>query len=130
MLASCGQKQEYTQPVIEKITESVYASGYLKSNEQYQVFAKVNGLLQKIWVKKGDVVKKGQLIFTLSNEVSKLNVANAQLNAVNADYYANLDKLRELDLAIEVSIKNWETTNCYLSDSAPYGPSKSVPSLN
>ena len=105
MLASCGQKQEYTQPVIEKITESVYASGYLKSNEQYQVFAKVNGLLQKIWVKKGDVVKKGQLIFTLSNEVSKLNVANAQLNAVNADYYANLDKLRELDLAIEVSIK-------------------------
>ena len=105
MLASCGQKQEYTQPVIEKITESVYASGYLKSNEQYQVFAKVNGLLQKIWVKKGDVVKKGQLIFTLSNEVSKLNVANAQLNAVNADYYANLDKLRELDLAIEVSMK-------------------------
>lgn len=105
MLASCGQKQEYTQPVIEKITESVYASGYLKSNEQYQVFAKVNGLLQKIWVKKGDVVKKGQLIFTLSNEVSKLNAANAQLNAVNADYYANLDKLRELDLAIEVSMK-------------------------
>jgi len=105
MLASCGQKQEYTQPVIEKITELVYASGYLKSNEQYQVFAKVNGLLQKIWVKKGDVVKKGQLIFTLSNEVSKLNVANAQLNAVNADYYANLDKLRELDLAIEVSMK-------------------------
>ena len=105
MLASCGQKQEYTQTVIEKITVSVYASGYLKSNEQYQVFAKVNGLLQKIWVKKGDVVKKGQLIFTLSNEVSKLNVANAQLNAVNADYYANLDKLRELDLAIEVSMK-------------------------
>jgi multidrug efflux pump subunit AcrA (membrane-fusion protein) len=105
VLASCGQKQEYTQPVIEKITESVYASGYLKSNEQYQVFAKVNGLLQNVWVKKGDVVKKGQLIFTLSNEVSKLNVANAQLNAVNADYFANLDKLRELDLAIEVSMK-------------------------
>ncbi len=108
MFVSCGQKQEYTQPVIEKITESVYASGYLKSNDQYQVFAKANGLLQKVWVKKGEEVKKGQLLFTLSNEVSKLNAANAQLAATNADYHGNLDKLRELDLAIEVSKKKME----------------------
>jgi hypothetical protein len=44
-LFSCSKKQETTQPIVASITESVYASGILKSKDQYQVFANVNGII-------------------------------------------------------------------------------------
>ena len=108
LLASCGSKQEFIHPTTEKISESVYASGYLKSKDQYQVYAKTTGILQQVWVKKGDEVKKGQVLFTLSNEVSKLNVDNAQLTANNATIDNNADKLSELALTIDMSKKKLE----------------------
>ncbi len=109
LLYACGEKQEFTNPSIEKITESVYASGYLKSSGQYQVFSTSSGILQKVWIQEGDMVKKGQVVFTLSNDISRLNSENAQLAAANADFHGNQDKLRELDLSIEVSKKKMES---------------------
>ena len=47
---------------MEKITESVYASGIIKSKNQYQVYAAVSGLIQQILVSEGDVVKKGDML--------------------------------------------------------------------
>ena len=46
-LFSCTKKQETTQPIVASITESVYASGILKSKDQYQVFANVNASLKR-----------------------------------------------------------------------------------
>jgi HlyD family secretion protein len=78
---ACKTKTENTRPTIEKITESVYASGIVKSKNQYQVFSTVNGIIQKIWVKEGDLVKKGDPLFTIENEISKLQSDNAKLAA-------------------------------------------------
>lgn len=108
MLYSCSSKMESVKPTKEKITESVYASGYVKSNNQYQVFAKSSGVLEKLWIKEGDIVRKGQVLFTLSNQISKLNTDNAALAADNADYRANLDKLNELNLSIELGKKKMD----------------------
>ena len=96
---------ESVSPTKEKITESVYASGFVRSNNQYQVYAKSSGVLEKVWVKEGDMVKKGQILFTLSNQVSKLNADNAALTAANSDYRANMDKLNDLNLTIELGKK-------------------------
>ena len=68
----CGKKQEKIQPTVEPITESVYASGVIKSKNQYQVYSTVNGLLNEIMVNEGDVVKKDQPILRLLNESSKI----------------------------------------------------------
>lgn len=114
LLISCGSTGEFISPVSEKITESVYASGFVKSKDQYQVFSKANGILKKLLVKKGDLVHKGQVMFVLSNDVSKLNTENAQLAASNADIKSNTDKLRELDLAIELSKKKMENDKLVL----------------
>jgi multidrug efflux pump subunit AcrA (membrane-fusion protein) len=102
-LFSCGKKVEKTHPVKENISESVYASGLLKSKNQYQVFATVSGILQDIYVSEGDAVKKGTPLLTISNETSKLNTENAQLAADFADVNANADKLNELKYAIDFS---------------------------
>jgi multidrug efflux pump subunit AcrA (membrane-fusion protein) len=54
---SCKSKEEKIRPIEEKITESVYASGVVKSKNQYQAFAAVNGLVAEVFVTEGDLVK-------------------------------------------------------------------------
>ena len=100
-LVSCKNKQEKTQPIIEKISESVYASGIVKSENQYQVYATVNGLIQEILVNEGDLVREGTPIIRILNVASKLNAENAQLAANLAN--ANQDKLNELKANIEIA---------------------------
>lgn len=105
LFSACKNKFESTHPMTTSITESVYASGILKSSNQYQVFSKSNGIIQSVLVKKGDLIQKGQTLFKISNESSLLNVANAELTANNADFYANRDKLSELKLNINLAQK-------------------------
>lgn len=103
-LASACQKQpESTQATQERITESVYASGIIKSKRQYQVYATVGGLLQTISVKEGDLVKKGDPLFVIKSETSQLNAENAKLAADFADLNTQGDRLRELKTAIETA---------------------------
>ncbi|MDP1800757.1 MAG: efflux RND transporter periplasmic adaptor subunit [Bacteroidota bacterium] len=101
MLFSCKDKQERTKPLVEKITESVYASGIIKSKNQYQVFSIVNGIIEEIIAKEGDLIKKNDPILRLQNVSSKLNAANAKLAADLASFNSNGDKLNELKANID-----------------------------
>jgi HlyD family secretion protein len=103
LLSACQKQPEKTQPTVEKITESVYASGVIKSKNQYQVFATVSGLIQKILVQEGDIVKKGDPLFIVENETSKLNAENAKLSVDFAERNTNGDRLNELKGAIETA---------------------------
>ncbi len=100
---SCSKQPEKTQPTVEKITESVYASGIIKSKNQYQVYATVSGLIQRVLVKEGDVVKKGDALFVIENETSILNTENAGLAAEFAEWNRQGDRLNELKGAIETA---------------------------
>jgi len=111
---SCRSKQEKTTPVVQNITESVYASGIVKSENQYQVYATVNGLIQQRLVTEGDLVKKGQPIIRVVNETSRLNTENAQLAAAYADVSANRDKLNELRLTIDQARIKMQTDSSLL----------------
>lgn len=99
-LYSCNKKQETTKPVKESITESVYASGLVKSRDQYQVFSPVNGLIKEIYVTEGDTVKKDQPILQVKSDIAQLNVENAKLASENANVNANLNKLNEIEANI------------------------------
>ncbi len=103
LLFSCGNKQEKTKPTVESITESVYASGIIKSKNQYQVFASANGLLMQSLVSEGSIVKKGDLLFIIQNNAAQLNKENARLAAEFADLKANQDKLNDLKINIELA---------------------------
>lgn len=98
---SCKTEQESVFPVRENITESVYASGVVKSRNQYQVYSTVSGLLQKILVSEGDTVKKGTPLFVISGESARLNTENARLAAEYNEYTANNDRLNEAKVSIE-----------------------------
>jgi len=102
-ISACKSKVEKIHPSVESITESIYASGIIKSKDQYQAFANVNGIIDSVFVESGDSVKKGDKILTISNEAQKLNKENAALTAAYADINANQGKLNEAKLMIQLS---------------------------
>jgi len=103
-LVACNQKQEETtSPVIQNITESVYASGIVKSRNQYQVFSTVNGILAQKKVSEGDTVQKGDVLVTLLNEAQRLNSENAELAATYSSVAYNTDRLNELKINIDLA---------------------------
>ena len=103
LLASCSGKTETTHPQVERISELVYASGTVKSRNQYQVYATVNGVISQMLVTEGALVKKGDLLMTVRNEASQLNAENARLAAAHADITANANKLKEARAGIDMA---------------------------
>lgn len=102
-VVACGKPAETVRPKLETITESVYASGIIKSRNQYEVFSTVGGLIQKMAVKEGDLVRVGDTLFVIKNESSKLNAANARLASDFATRNTNGDQMNELKGTVETS---------------------------
>ncbi len=94
-LFSCKNKQEKIKPHQQNISESVYASGYLKSKNQYQVFATVNGIVEHVFVEEGDTVAAGSVLLTINNTTQHINKENAALAASFNDEKVNEGKLTD-----------------------------------
>lgn len=75
---SCGKKNDSTTPVRKDITQAVYASGKIYPVNDYKVYAKLPGYVEKIHVHVGDSVKIGQPLLTIKSEVSAKNVEMAK----------------------------------------------------
>lgn len=99
----CKDKIEKIKPTFESITESIYASGIIKSKNQYEVFANVNGIVKTVFVVEGDSIKKGQAILSISNTAQLINKANAELTANFSSINSNQDKLNEAKANIQLS---------------------------
>lgn len=96
---SCKKAPEKIHPTRETITESVYASGTVRSKNQYQVYATATGIVDRVFVKEGDLVQKGDPILAIRNESARLNVENAQLLRDYSDWNAQGAKLEDLKSA-------------------------------
>ena len=101
--SSCGGKQETTFPKEESITNAVYASGVIKSRNQYEAYTKVNGVIESILVKEGDDVKRGQTIIRLSNTAPSLNYENAKANAAFNSIQTNKEKIQQATTELELA---------------------------
>jgi multidrug efflux pump subunit AcrA (membrane-fusion protein) len=100
---SCAQKKETARPVLENITESVYASGVIKAKNQYQVFANISGTIHKIMVAENDLVKKGTPLFVVLDKSIILNRENATLAANYAELSANKEKITDAKNSIALA---------------------------
>lgn len=103
LFTGCKSKQEKIKPVEQKITESVYASGVVKSNNQYEVFSTVGGLIAQIYVTEGDLVKKNDPLIRITNTTAQLNTENATIAADYAAVNSNTEKLNELKISIDLA---------------------------
>ena len=102
---SCKEKFDETKPKVGDVTESVYASGIIKSENQYTVFSTVNGILKKIDVVAGQTIIKDQLLFELENDKAELNTQNARLTyqlSQNDNRYIQ-DKIDEMEIKVQLA---------------------------
>lgn len=102
---SCKEKLDKIKPTIGDVTESVYASGVIKSENQYTVFSTVSGVLNKIDVVVGQSISNGQLLFELENDKAELNTQNAKLTyqlSQNDNHYIQ-DKIAEMEFKVQLA---------------------------
>ena len=106
LIVSCSKKdKDELKPTIGTITQSVYASGIVKSENQYTVYSSVNGILQKINVTAGQTITKGQSLFQIESDKASLTTANArltyQLSNENSRYVQ--DKIAEMETKVQAA---------------------------
>ncbi|GAB3248260.1 efflux RND transporter periplasmic adaptor subunit [Larkinella harenae] len=136
-LWACGTKAEETQsktktdqaddtsiPVkltkVESVirTEPVVASGLVSSAEEAKLSFKVGGIIEKLYVKEGQPVRKGQLLATLNLTEINAQVSQAQfarekterdlnrVKALYADTAATLEQLQNATTGHDVAQQN------------------------
>lgn len=109
VLIACNRKEEnLAKPAVRNITESVYASGIVKSRNQYQVFSTVNGIISQKLVKEGDIVKQGDVLMVLANETPKLNTENARIAATYSSVAFGSDRLNEFRINSDLARKKMQ----------------------
>lgn len=75
---SCKRSSESINPMSKDLTQAVYASGKIYPLNDYKVYSKLPGYIEKIHVRVGDSVKAAQPLITIKSEVSELNVSTAK----------------------------------------------------
>ena len=105
---SCNTSLEKTKPITENITESVYASGIIKTKNQYQVFSTVSGIISKIYVTENDLVNVGSPLMQVTDKATRLNRENARLAASYADIGVNREKLTDAKNNITLALTKYK----------------------
>jgi macrolide-specific efflux system membrane fusion protein len=79
ILAGCKHKNE-VKLQRKEIVDAVFGNGHLENYNQYAVMAKADGYLNAVNIVEGDSVKKGEVLYKLSNDVQQTQVSNALNN--------------------------------------------------
>jgi len=100
-LQGCGN-DSYTTPKEKPLVEAVYASGFVVSDQEYQVFSQVDGTLSRILVKEGEEIKKDQplLVIESNQQNARYTVAKDAFEMAKKNYDENSAVMRELKAAL------------------------------
>lgn len=103
ILIACNGSEQKIKPEFKGITESIYASGTVKSVNQYEAYATVNGIIKELYVAEGDKVKKGTPILYIGNDAQVLSMQNSALVAEFSDIAASRGKLSDARMSIDLA---------------------------
>ncbi len=106
--SACQSKEDPINPVIQPITESVYASGVVVSQNQYQVYTSVSGIVENVFVEEGSTVDIGSPLLSIENDAQKLSSDNAKLSAQFNSLELNQGKIEEARSEVELSKRRLE----------------------
>jgi RND family efflux transporter MFP subunit len=124
-LSACGQSNVYVppppprvtvaHPVRQPVVDYLEFTGNTQAINTVQLKARVQGFLEKILFKDGDMVKKGQLLFIIQQNTyqDQLDQAEAQILQQKANYdhavieTARYTKLVQQRAAAQTDLDNW-----------------------
>jgi RND family efflux transporter MFP subunit len=127
-----------TKVVPEAISLPVHSSGILESSEEMKLSFKTGGIIEKIQIKEGDKVRKGDILATLN-----LSEINAQVDLsrngfdkatrdymraknLYADSVATLEQLQNTSTALSVAKSNLDIAQFNLTHSKIIAPENGV----
>lgn len=76
-LGSCKSDKDAISPTRKDITETVFASGILVPEDQYNLTALTEGYITKLNFEEGDIVKTNELLALVDNKQSVINAKSA-----------------------------------------------------
>ncbi len=79
IFSSCGRKSDTVNPQHKNITETVFASGVLVPENQYNLTAQNDGYLIQLNFVEGDIVREGDLLAIIDNKTYDINSQSADL---------------------------------------------------
>ncbi|MFT5167591.1 MAG: HlyD family secretion protein [Saprospiraceae bacterium] len=77
---SCSEEPTQIKPSYGTMTESVYASVTVQPEDMYHIYSAAAGILSKVFVKEGDLVKTDQILAQITTTNPKINIESAELN--------------------------------------------------
>lgn len=106
LAVACKKETQFATPQVRPLTEAVYASGNLYPDEEYKVFANVNGYLTKAYVEEGDSVAKNMPLFLVSGPNREVDeraaLAIYDISRENAS--RNAPALQELENRLQTAL--------------------------
>ncbi|MCO5948178.1 efflux RND transporter periplasmic adaptor subunit [Mucilaginibacter flavidus] len=114
-ISACSAKKDHTNAVVKDITVSLYASANVKANNQYTVLSTVPGIIKKINIEPGDMVKTGDLLFVLENREAVLNADNARqtLNFTKANSQSDSERLQEAKYQVQAAKEKYQLDSSF-----------------
>jgi HlyD family secretion protein len=102
---SCQSNNDAVKPEIKPLIEAVYASGFVVSKDEYEIFAQAEGYVAEKLVEDGDVVKKGDPIYTLegNQQSARSRIAKETYELARKNVDDQSPVLRELKAALETA---------------------------
>lgn len=115
LISSCSDPQDHTKAVISDITVSLYASANVKAKDQYTVVSTVPGIIAKVNVQPGDLVKQGDVLFILEDKEAALNAENALqlLNFASSNDQKNSGQLQEALYAVQAAKEKYQLDSTF-----------------
>jgi RND family efflux transporter MFP subunit len=125
LIMACGESNVYapppppqvnvSRPVRQEVADYLEFTGNTQAVNTVQLRARVQGFLEKVFFKDGDVVKKGQLLFLIQPNTyqAQLEQAEAQILQQKANYdhavieTARYTKLVQQKAAAQTDLDNW-----------------------
>jgi len=114
-VASCKHETSI-HPERKNIVETVYASGKIIAENEYNLYALSNGTVIKKLAKEGDSVTRGQVIYVVNNDAPAAKLDAARSNFENAQ--SNVSDQSRVLKDLKLSMQNAETR--YANDSLQY----------
>ncbi len=105
LLSSCGKKNSETQANRKNITETVFASGILIPEDQYNLTSLTDGYIVQLNFNEGDTVKADQLLAVVDNEQNTINAKSADqlLTIASSNTNPNAPALKQAEINLELA---------------------------
>jgi multidrug resistance efflux pump len=103
LLQSCGDSKDVVKPAVKPLMEAVYASGFVVSEDEYQVFSQADGYLGSKLVSDGQSVKRGDPLFIIEagQQSARSRLAKENYEMAEKNYREDSPIVRELRTAME-----------------------------